>query len=118
MDPRDSKCWYCPQLRENNMRELNNSRLVECYKNQLLWNNRQNSCVYNALVDLCDRLDLWVTIYRANLNPPNRQGCDFKGFVYWDADTSINPLPVNVQGVLALSDTTQETGAFQCVPAL
>ena len=57
-------------------------------------------------------------IDRANLNPPNRHGRDFSGFIHWDADTSVTLLPVNVQGVLALSDTTLETGGFQCVPAL
>jgi len=118
MDPRDSKSWYRPQLRENNMKELNNSGMVECYNNQLLWDNRQNPRVYDAFVDLWDREDLWVTIDRANLNPPNRHGRDFSGFIHWDADTSLTPLPVNVQGVLALSDTTPETGGFQCVPAL
>ena len=118
MDPNDSTSWYRPQLRENNMKELNNSGMVECYNNQLLWNNRQNPRVYDAFVDLWDREDLWVTIDRANLNPPNRHGRDFSGFIHWDADTSLNPLPVNVQGVLALSDTTPETGGFQCVPAL
>ena len=118
MDPRDSKSWYRPQLRENNMKELNNSGMVECYNNQLLWDNRQNPRVYDAFVDLWDREDLWVTIDRANLNPPNRHGRDFSGFIHWDADTSLTPLPVNVQGVLALSDTTPETGGFQCVPGL
>ncbi|GAM66809.1 hypothetical protein JCM19236_3139 [Vibrio sp. JCM 19236] len=38
--------------------------------------------------------------------------------MHWDADTSLDPLPVNVQGVLALSDTNEETGGFQCVPEL
>jgi hypothetical protein len=118
MDPCDSKSWYRPQLRENKMQELNNSGMVECYNNQLLWNNRQNPRVYDAFVDIWDREDLWVTIDRANLNPPNRHGRDFSGFIHWDADTSLTPLPVNVQGVLALSDTTPETGGFQCVPAL
>ncbi|MDE0793755.1 MAG: phytanoyl-CoA dioxygenase family protein [SAR324 cluster bacterium] len=118
MDPTDSKSWYRPQLWENKMQELNNSGMVECYNNQVLWNNRQNPRVYDAFVDLWDREDLWVTIDRANLNPPNRHGRDFSGFIHWDADTSLTLLPVNVQGVLALSDTTLETGGFQCVPAL
>ena len=118
MDPKDSKSWYRPQLRENKMQELNNSGMVECYNNQVLWNNRQNPRVYESFVDLWDREDLWVTIDHANLNPPNRHGRDFGGFIHWDADTSLTLLPVNVQGVLALSDTTLETGGFQCVPAL
>ncbi len=118
MDPDNPQTWYRPQFREHKMTELNNSGMVECYNNQVLWNNRQNERVYNAFVDIWDREDLWVTIDRANLNPPNKKGRDFGGFIHWDADSSLTPLPVNVQGVLALSDTTEETGGFQCVPAL
>ena len=118
MDPLDPSTWYRSQLRENKMKELNNSGMVECYNNQVLWNNRQNLRIYDSFVDVWDQEDLWVTIDRANLNPPNRNGRNFKGFIHWDADTSIKPLPVNVQGVLALSDTNLDTGGFQCVPSI
>ncbi|MCW7553331.1 phytanoyl-CoA dioxygenase family protein [Endozoicomonas gorgoniicola] len=118
MDPNDSKTWYQAQRRDHAMVELNNSGMVECYNNQVLWDNRQNPDVYNAFVDIWDQENLWVTIDRANLNPPNKSGRKFSGFVHWDADSSLDPLPVNVQGVLALSDTDEETGGFQCVPEL
>ena len=118
MNENDSQTWYEPQLRENKMKELNNSGMVECYNNQTLWNNRQNPKVYNSFVDIWDREDLWVTIDRANLNTPNRNGREFDGFIHWDANTSLIPLPVNVQGVLALTNTNIKTGGFQCVPAL
>tara|TARA_R100001143_G_C3356511_1_gene132725 strand:+ start:2011 stop:2286 length:276 start_codon:yes stop_codon:yes gene_type:complete len=61
---------------------------------------------------------LWVSIDRANLNFPFRDGHEFKGFIHWDINTSKRPLPVNVQGVLALSNTDHKTGGFQCVPEL
>ncbi|WP_417878145.1 phytanoyl-CoA dioxygenase family protein [Vibrio sp.] len=118
MDPTDSQTWYQAQRRDHAMVELNNSGMVECYNNQVLWDNRQNPDVYNAFVDIWDQENLWVTIDRANLNPPNKSGREFSGFIHWDADTSLDPLPVNVQGVLALSDTSEETGGFQCVPEL
>ncbi|MEF1302244.1 phytanoyl-CoA dioxygenase family protein, partial [Vibrio owensii] len=118
MDPNDSSTWYQAQRRDHAMVELNNSGMVECYNNQVLWDNRQNPEVYNAFVDIWDQENLWVTIDRANLNPPNKSGREFSGFVHWDADSSLDPLPVNVQGVLALSDTDEETGGFQCVPEL
>lgn len=118
MDANDSETWFRPQFKDHAMTELNNSGMVECYNHQVLWNNRQNEKVYNAFVDIWDREDLWVTIDRANLNPPNRDGRQFDGFIHWDSNSSLTPLPVNVQGVLALSDTTPETGGFQCVPAL
>ncbi|WP_020410879.1 phytanoyl-CoA dioxygenase family protein [Hahella ganghwensis] len=118
MSPTDPNTWYQPERRSHQMQELNNSGMVECYHHPLLWNNRQNPRVYKAFVDIWDREDLWVTIDRANLNPPNRQGREFRGFIHWDADTSLTPLPVNVQGVLALTNTDFESGGFQCVPGL
>lgn len=118
MDPQDPQTWYQAQRRDHAMVELNNSGMVECYNHQILWDNRQNPDVYNAFVDIWDQENLWVTIDRANLNPPNRSGRAFSGFIHWDADTSLDPLPINVQGVLALSDTSEETGGFQCVPEL
>lgn len=118
MDPNDSSTWYQDQRRDHAMVELNNSGMVECYNHPLLWANRQTPRVYQAFVDIWDREDLWVTIDRANLNPPNIQRRAFSGFIHWDANTSLDPLPINVQGVLALSDTDEQTGGFQCVPEL
>ncbi|GHD69269.1 phytanoyl-CoA dioxygenase family protein [Jeongeupia chitinilytica] len=118
LDPADPAGWNAPQLRENEMRELNGSGMVEAYQNQTLWDNRQTPRVYDAFVDIWDREDLWVTIDRANLNTPNAGVRKFGGFIHWDADTSLDPRPVNVQGVLALSDTSEDGGGFQCIPDL
>jgi hypothetical protein len=118
MDPSDPSTWNKSQLRNNQMTELNNSGMVEVYNHQCLWDNRQYPRVYYAFVDVWDREDLWVTIDRANLNPPNRDVRPFSGFIHWDSDTSRVPLPVNVQGVLSLVDTDLEVGGFQCVPEL
>lgn len=118
MDRHDPATWGRPQLRDHQMRELNNSGMVEIYNDQALWDTRQHQRVYDAFVDIWDREDLWVTIDRANLNTPNRGPRQFTGFIHWDADTSRVPLPIGVQGVLALSDTDDETGGFQCVPEL
>ena len=118
MDPDDPSTWYRPQLRENQMTELNNSGMVEIYNHQYLWDNRQAPRVYDAFVDIWDREDLWVKVDRANLNPPNRGVRQFRGFIHWDVDTSMMPRPVGVQGVLSLVDSDPEMGGFQCVPEL
>jgi hypothetical protein len=55
------------------MKELNNSGMVEVYNHQCLWDNRQHPRIHDAFVDIWDQEELWVTIDRANLNPPNRQ---------------------------------------------
>jgi len=118
MSPTDTSTWSRKQLRDHQMLELNNSGMVEIYNHQHLWDNRQEPRVYDAFVDIWDREDLWVAIDRANLNPPNRAGRSFTGFIHWDANTSLSPLPIGVQGVLSLVDSDGETGGFQCVPEL
>jgi hypothetical protein len=92
MDPADSSTWYKDQLRDHAMKELNNSGMVEIYNHQYLWDNRQYPRVYDAFVDIWDNEKLWVTIDRANLNPPNRSQRPFSGFIHWDADTTLDPL--------------------------
>ena len=71
-DPDDPSTWYAPQRREHKMKELNNTGMLEIYNHQYLWDNRQEQRVYDAFVDIWDREDLWVTIDRANLNPPRK----------------------------------------------
>ena len=118
MDPRDPATWYRQQLREHQMKELNNAGMVEIYNHPALWANRQHPRIYDAFVDIWDQEELWVTIDRANMNPPNRNARSFDGFIHWDVDTALDPLPINVQGVLSLVDTDPEMGGFQCVPEL
>lgn len=116
-DPDDSATWYAPPRAEMKMKELTNTGMVEVYNNQLLWENRQYPRVYDAFTDIWGTDKLWVTIDRANLNFPMRPGFEYKGFIHWDYDPETKP--VNVQGVLALGDQTDENmGGFQCVPEL
>lgn len=117
-DPADPSTWYAPQRREHKMKELNNTGMVEIYNHQYLWDNRQQRRIYDAFVDIWDREDLWVTIDRANLNPPKQVKGNPNGFIHWDVDTSIRPLPVGVQGVLSLQKQDGDVGGFQCVPGL
>ena len=116
-DPEDPSTWYALARAEMQMKELIGTGMVEVYNHQLLWNNRQQSKIYEAFTDIWGREALWVTIDRANLNFPNRPGHEQKGFIHWDYDPDTGPQ--NVQGVLALADQTDtEMGGFQCVPWL
>ena len=116
-DPNDQSTWYAPPRAAMQMKELAGTGMVEVYNNQHLWNNRQTQRVYDAFVDIWGTEKLWVTIDRANLNFPIRPGYGYKGFIHWDYDPETKP--VNVQGVLALADQTDENmGGFQCIPEL
>jgi ectoine hydroxylase-related dioxygenase (phytanoyl-CoA dioxygenase family) len=116
-DPNDASTWYAPPRAEMLMKELTNSGMVELYNHQYQWDNRQMQKVYDAFADVWGTEKLWVTIDRANLNFPVRPDHEFKGFIHWDYDPETKPQ--NVQGVLALVDTTDENmGGFQCIPEL
>ncbi|MBP1849034.1 phytanoyl-CoA dioxygenase family protein [Rhizobium halophytocola] len=117
-DPDDPSTWYAPQRRDHKMKELNGTGMLEIYNHQHLWDNRMEPRIYDAFVDIWDREDLWVTIDRANLNPPKKVKGSADGFIHWDVDTSIRPLPIGVQGVLSLKRQDGDVGGFQCVPWL
>ncbi len=116
-DPSNPDTWYTAPRAEMKMKELAGTGMVEVYNNQHLWNNRQTQRVYDAFVDIWGTEKLWVTIDRANLNFPMRPGFEYKGFIHWDYDPETRP--INVQGVLALANQTDENmGGFQCIPEL
>jgi hypothetical protein len=117
-DPHDPLTWHTPQRRDHIMTELNGTGMVEIYNHQYLWDNRQHPRVYDAFVDIWDRTDLWVTIDRANMNMPKQVPGNPDGFIHWDVDTSLDPLPIGVQGVLSLVRQDEALGGFQCIPEL
>ncbi|MEU9620681.1 phytanoyl-CoA dioxygenase family protein [Streptomyces sp. NPDC088251] len=129
LDPARPDSWYEDRpFRSDLDRELHVYGFVEAYHHQLQWDSRQARRVYDAFVDVWDCEELWVTLDRLNLNPPNVKNRDRaliaptdKGFdieLHWDVDTSLGVLPQRVQGIIALNDTRPELGGFQCSPEL
>ncbi|MBY8881453.1 phytanoyl-CoA dioxygenase family protein [Actinacidiphila acidipaludis] len=121
--------WYEErEWRSDLDRELHIYGFVEAYQHQLMWDSRQAQRVYDAFVDVWDCEELWVTLDRLNLNPPNIKNRDRaliapteRGFdinLHWDVDTTQGVLPQRVQGIIALNDTEHELGGFQCSPEL
>ena len=118
LSPDRPEGWNRPPPRRNGMEELNGAGMIEMYHHPALWANRQLPRIHGAFADIWGTEALWVTIDRANFNPPNRDGRQFTGFIHWDIDTSEDPLPFDVQGVLALTDVGEGDGGFQCVPGM
>lgn len=113
MDPSDPSDWYRPPLSPGGM--------LEVYQHQALWNNRQAPRVHQAFSELFGTEKLWVSFDRVNMKPPrhpDHPDYDHKGFIHWDTDTRNLPKPFSVQGVLALTDTSEDMGGFQGVPEL
>lgn len=114
-DPDQPETWYNPEV-------IRPTGMVEMYHYQSMWDNRQAQTLYDVFAEIHDTPHLWVSLDRANLKPPSvPEHPDYyhKGFMHWDADLSKYPdIPFRVQGVLALADTHEDMGGFQCVPEI
>lgn len=120
-DGDDPASWYrtAPREATGEPAPISRAGMVEVYQQQALWDNRQYPRVYHAFVDIWQNPNLWVTLDRANMKPPvraDRPEWQHGGFIHWDLDTSQDPIPFGVQGVLYLTDTAVDQGGFQCVP--
>ncbi|MFB8170762.1 phytanoyl-CoA dioxygenase family protein [Kitasatospora purpeofusca] len=129
LDPERPETWYEERdFRDELDQHLHIYGFVEAYQHQLMWDSRQARRVYDAFVDVWDCEELWVTLDRLNLNPPNVGNRDRalieptdKGFdieLHWDVDSTAGMLPQRVQGIIALNDTAPDHGGFQCNPEL
>ncbi|GGV26107.1 phytanoyl-CoA dioxygenase [Kitasatospora herbaricolor] len=129
IDPDRPDTWYEERpYRDGLDRHLHVYGFVEAYHHQLLWDSRQTRRVYDAFVDVWDSEELWVTLDRLNLNPPNIKNRDralieptdtgFDIELHWDIDSTLGVVPQRVQGIIALNDTAPDRGGFQCNPEL
>jgi len=110
MDPDDSNSWYPDPPRR--------SIMVEIYQHQALWDNRQSPRVHQAFSEIWGTEQLWVSFDRASMSPPNcppKWERDSAG-LHWDRSSFDLPIQLAVQGILYLTDTPADQGAFTCVP--
>lgn len=91
--------------------------MVELYHHQALWDTRQYPRIHQAYSELFGQKELWVKLDRVNMNPPVQPESPYEGFIHWDFDPETWPFgPLQVQGVLYLTETTVDQGGFQCIP--
>lgn len=78
--------------------------------------NRRSRRLHKAFAQLWGTSDLWVTCDRGGFNPPVRPDRPFHATdLHWDVSLA-RPMPFGTQGILYLTDTPPEQGAFRCVP--
>ena len=102
MQPNDPGSWYPDPPRASIMTEM--------YQHQVLWDNRQYPRVHQAFAEIWGTEQLWVSIDRASMNPPELPDWKYPGKLHWD--TKLEP-PIDfwVQGVLYLTDTAANQGS-------
>ncbi len=108
MDLKDPNTWYNgPQ---------GHSIWVPLLRHPAIEANRGSERIRRAFEQIWGRTDLWMTIDQCGMNPPERPGWQFPGpHMHWDVSLEL-PIPFGVQGLLYLTDTEAEQGAFTCVP--
>ncbi len=109
MDADSPASWYPDPPRK--------SIMVEIYQHPALWATRQFPRVHQAFAEIWGTEKLWVSFDRASMSPPNVTGKFERNNLGLHWDTSIEvPFRFHVQGVLYLTDTAANQGAFTCVP--
>lgn len=108
MDPADPATWYPDRTY---------GIMVQLFHHPVLTANRRSPRVRRAFEEVWGTDDLWMTVDRVSFNPPEREGWPFPGpHIHWDADFATRPFPFATQGLIYLTDTPANQGAFACVP--
>ncbi|WP_220472638.1 hypothetical protein [Spirosoma foliorum] len=90
--------------------------MVQLFQHPLLARNRSSIRIRKAYEQLRNRTDLWVSTDRVGFNPPETESWQFPGpNLHWDVSLTL-PIPFGLQGLLYLSDTQPNQGAFTLVP--
>jgi hypothetical protein len=90
--------------------------MVQLFQHELLEKNRQSDKIRKVYEQLWGRTDLWLNTDRCGFNPPATETYTYQGFpIHWDVSLK-QPIPFGLQGILYLTDTDENQGAFTLVP--
>lgn len=109
IDRSDPSTWY----REHPDRK---GIMVQLFQHPQLEKNRQATRIRKAYEQLWRRTDIQVNTDKVGFNPPETPYWHFPGQrMHWDVSLK-TPIPFGTQGILYLSDTAANQGAFTLVP--
>lgn len=105
--PEEPDSWYVPN---------DHGIMVQFFQHPAFTAVRWSLRMHKAFAQLWGTADLWVSTDRVGFNVPERPGWMFRGpHMHWDVSLA-QPIPFGTQGILYLTDTPAEQGAFTCVP--
>ncbi len=104
----DAETWYATQN--------DHGIMVQYFQHPAFEAIRRSPRIHKAFAQLWGTADLWATTDRVGFNPPERQDYKFPGpRLHWDVSVK-TPIPFTTAGILYLTDTPPEQGAFTLVP--
>ena len=107
--PDDPGSWYKPSIADSGL-------WVAFLHHPTLLENRNSPRIHAAFAQLWGRSDVWMNTDQTGFHPPERPGREFRGQpLHWDVSLAL-PIPFGTQGMLYLTDTPADQGAFRCVP--
>lgn len=110
MDESDPGSWY-------RAGDLMKKVMVQLFDHPSLEVARRSETVRAAFAQLWGCDELVASTDRVGFNPPETAQWKFPGPpLHWDLDALEAPVPFGTQGLIYLTDTSEEQGAFSCVP--
>jgi hypothetical protein len=101
--------WYKPNPARQGI-------MVQLFQHPILTKNRSSDKIRRAFEQLWQKKNIWLNNDRVGFNPPETENWKFPGpDLHWDCSLEI-PIPFGLQGILYLSDTAANQGAFTLVP--
>ena len=95
-----------------------NGIMVQHFQHPALDVARRSPRIHKAFAQLWGTTDLWSTVDRMSFNPPQAHGYTFPGpDLHWDVSLA-RPIPFATQGIMYLTDTAADQGAFRLVPGM
>jgi hypothetical protein len=105
-DPGDPATW----------RLTDHGIMVQLFQHPALKPARTSPRLLKAFAQIWGTADLWTSLDRVSFNPPVGPAVAFPGpRLHWDISL-VPPVKFQVQGMIYLTDTTAEQGAFEAVP--
>ncbi len=105
----DPESWYKPQAAQQKI-------MVQLYNSPGMEHNRNKPEIYQIFAQLWKNDQLTISTDRVSFNPPETDTWKFPGpDIHWDIDFT-KSLHFATQGLIYLTDTTENQGAFCCVP--
>ena len=90
--------------------------MIQLFQHEILNRIRLSPRIKSAYQQLWNRNDLLVSMDRVSFNPPETKTFKFPGpHIHWDVSLK-QPIPFGLQGLLYLSDTAENQGAFTIIP--
>ncbi|MCY3811989.1 MAG: phytanoyl-CoA dioxygenase family protein [Gammaproteobacteria bacterium] len=108
VDPGDASTWGVAQ----------GHGIVPLHHHPALWEVRQHPAVHAIFTELYGSRALWSSVDRASFKPPAGDETVRVSKLHWDADPRQPKDAAGYQGLVYLTDTHADQGAFCCAPEI